>query len=135
MKFLTLKKINSREGFTLIEMLVVIGIIGVLASLVLVGLGPARESSRDARRISNLNQIRNLLEVYYLKNNGYPANLSSLGDKYVSLVGEEAAIYGYTKTGTGYYLGVDTEGNQLGSVKTGTAGEVQCNQDYCVSSD
>ena len=129
--------LGNRKGFTLIEMLVVVGIIGVLASLVLVGLGGARESSRDARRISNLNQIRNLLEVSYLRSGSYPASLDALGADYTGLVGAESARYGYTP-GAGnlsYTLGVDTEGNQTGALKTGTAGTVDCTTDYCVSNE
>ena len=67
-----LSKINSkfsfREGFTLIELLVVIAIIGILSSVVLASLNSARAKARDARRKSDLNQIRIALSMYY---NGY----------------------------------------------------------------
>ncbi|OGZ02990.1 MAG: hypothetical protein A2390_01180 [Candidatus Liptonbacteria bacterium RIFOXYB1_FULL_36_10] len=134
------KEIKSgREGFTLIEMLVVVGIIGVLASLVLVGLGPSRTASRDVKRISNVNQLRNLLEVYYLKNSKYPDSLSEatlLGyNKVVGTEKTEQERYGYTGGGSSYTIGVNTEGDQKGSVTTGEAGIVKCETDYCVSSD
>ncbi len=59
-------------GFTLIELLVVIGIIGVLASVVLASLGPAREKARDSRRLHDLGQIKNALELYYAENKTFP---------------------------------------------------------------
>jgi len=131
------KEIKSgRGGFTLIEMLVVVGIIGVLASLVLVGLGPSRTAARDVKRISNVNQLRNLLEVYYLKNSKYPDSLSEATlPGYTKVVGTESSLYGYTGGGSSYTIGVDTEGNQKGSVTTGEAGIIKCETDYCVSSD
>ncbi|MFH1246451.1 MAG: type II secretion system protein [Candidatus Liptonbacteria bacterium] len=65
-------KIKSSKGFTLIEMLIVIAVIGILASLVLVGLGPVQKRGRDARRISDLRQVQNALELYFSKEGHYP---------------------------------------------------------------
>jgi type II secretion system protein G len=60
------------RGFTLIELLLVIAIIGVLTSIVLVSLGGAREGGRDARRLSDIKQLANAIESYYLANGNYP---------------------------------------------------------------
>jgi len=54
---------TNQKGFTLIELLVVIAIIGLLAGIVLVSLGGARESARDARRISDVKQMALILET------------------------------------------------------------------------
>lgn len=65
------------RGFTLIELLVVISIIGTLATLVLIQLGTARGRARDAKRISDVNQIRSAVELYYDDNGGkYPDNIT-----------------------------------------------------------
>jgi len=61
-----------KKGFTLIEMLIVITIIALLASLILVGMGGARAKARDARRIADLHNVMNALELYYAKNGIYP---------------------------------------------------------------
>ncbi len=62
----------GKKGFTLIEMLIVIAIIGILASIVLVGIGPVQRQARDARRVSDLRQVQNALELYFSKNTEYP---------------------------------------------------------------
>ncbi len=54
---------KSQRGFTLIELLVVIAIIGILASVVLVSLTAARAKGRDARRVSDLLEVRNALAL------------------------------------------------------------------------
>ncbi|HUC31366.1 MAG TPA: prepilin-type N-terminal cleavage/methylation domain-containing protein [Candidatus Paceibacterota bacterium] len=63
---------KDRVGFTLIEILIVVAIIAILASVVLVGLGPTQEAGRDARRISDLSEVQNGLELYYNKCGIYP---------------------------------------------------------------
>ncbi|MBI4085659.1 MAG: type II secretion system protein [Candidatus Liptonbacteria bacterium] len=63
---------NLMRGFTLIEILIVVAIIAVLASAVLVGLGPVQRQGRDARRISDLRQVQTGLELYYTKCGYYP---------------------------------------------------------------
>lgn len=67
-------KHKNNRGFTLIEVLIVVFIIGLLASVVLVGLGAFRQRGRDARRIADLRSTQNGLELYYSKNGLYPAS-------------------------------------------------------------
>ncbi len=64
---------KNNKGFTLIELLVVIAIIGLLASMIMVGLSSSRTKGRDARRIADLKEVQNGLEIYYMKNGMYPS--------------------------------------------------------------
>ncbi len=59
-----MNKFLNKKGFTLIELLVVIAIIGLLASIVLASLNAARIKGRDARRISDIEQINNAIQLY-----------------------------------------------------------------------
>jgi general secretion pathway protein G len=64
-------KIN-KNGFTLIELLVVISIIGVLSGMVLVAMTGFREKARNARRVSDIRQIRTAIEMYAAERGSYP---------------------------------------------------------------
>lgn len=74
-----MKNIKARRGFTLIELLIVIAVIGLLASIVLVGLSGFRASGRDARRLSEIRQVQALLEQYFNKCGAYPFQNADTG--------------------------------------------------------
>lgn len=89
---------NSKKGFTLIEILVVVAIIAILSSVVLIGLGPTRRAGRDARRISDLRQVQNGLELYFNHCGAYPGGASNVAGCTTGsgLTGQA----GYTSMGT-----------------------------------
>ena len=58
---------RARGGFTLIEMLVVVAVIAILAGVVLTGVTGFQQSARDAKRIGDLRNIKNHLELYFNK--------------------------------------------------------------------
>lgn len=60
------------KGFTLVELLVVVAIIGLLATLAVVALGAARGKSRDVKRVTDIQGIESALALYYADSNGYP---------------------------------------------------------------
>jgi len=69
-----------RRAFTLVEMLVVIGIIGVLAALLLAALGPVRDVAHRAACANNLRQLALAIEQFDQANSCYPASRTFLND-------------------------------------------------------
>lgn len=67
-----LKALRKQSGFTIIELLIVIAIIGILATLVLTNFQGAQAKGRDTVRKSDINSIYQKLEEYYNENGGYP---------------------------------------------------------------
>lgn len=146
------KHINKQKGFTLIELLIVVAVIGILASVVLVGLGPIQKQGRDARRISDLRQIQNGLELYYNKVGSYPQNLNNLlisgGGVVPNLPKDPTGVdYSYYTNGSSYCLGAALEdlnnpnwARSVGCPIGGSglncysgSGGAQAGQLYCVS--
>ncbi len=71
-------KNKKQKGFTLLELLVVIGIIGLLASIIVVNLTGARRRARDTKRVADVRNIQTANEDYYGKYGKYPVTLADL---------------------------------------------------------
>lgn len=62
-----------KKGFTLMELLIVIALIGILVTMGVASYGTAQVKSRDSRRKTDMKVIQNAFEQYYSENNGdYP---------------------------------------------------------------
>jgi len=62
----------QKKGFTLVELLVVIGIIVFLFVLGVIALGSVRQMARDSKRLSDLRAVQTQLERYFADHNAYP---------------------------------------------------------------
>lgn len=70
---------NKTKGFTLIELVIVVAIIGIIAAAVLTSINPFENQkiSRDTIRVSQLSSIAQALELYFSENKTYPSSPSS----------------------------------------------------------
>jgi prepilin-type N-terminal cleavage/methylation domain-containing protein len=112
---------RNKRGFSLIELLVVISIIGLLSSVVLASLQTARQKAQGARIVQGMNQIKNAFELYRADTGkypnegvasckdslgwcgeGYPISYLSnvLSPKYISLITDYASLDPYFSSGT-----------------------------------
>ena len=80
------KKRKRQEGFTLVEMMVVIVIIGLLATIVIINVMPATNRAANARVKADLSTLEQGIEMYRLDNLRYPTSqegLNALVPRYI----------------------------------------------------
>lgn len=68
---------SGKLGFTFIEILVVMTIIGLLATVTAVSYSQFSKTARDGKRKSDLEQIRGALELYRANNSRYPNTIGT----------------------------------------------------------
>lgn len=127
-----------KNGFSLIELLVVISIIGVLSAILMMNFVGTRERSRDSQKIQDLNSLKSALRMYYNDNQAYPSpganNCTSclnaaIGSSY--MIGVSNIGYSYTSTDGNSFIirtqlevgaGNDDENSQIRCGLTPTPG-------------
>ncbi|KKN81275.1 hypothetical protein LCGC14_0321120 [marine sediment metagenome] len=69
----------THKGFTLVEILIVVVILGILAAIVVPQFTEASKEARESALASDLQTVRSQLELYRIQHKGdYPANTSNL---------------------------------------------------------
>lgn len=114
---------KKNTGFSLIELLVVLTIIAILSGAALAALTGFRASARDTRRIGDLQNAQNYLELYFNKCGRYPGDAtcgSTNPTGWAQLTTSLGAVMDTTKVpkdpipSRTYYYGVDTAAGQEG---------------------
>ena len=73
------KRRNADEaGFTLVELLVVVTILGILAAVAVFAIGGTATTSKKAACNTDLQTVQSASDAYYAKNNAYTASLATL---------------------------------------------------------
>ena len=68
---------RNQQGFTVPELLLVIVMVIILASLVLTNFQAAKAKQRDTQRVNDVNTMYGQIEAYFNANNAYPATFSA----------------------------------------------------------
>jgi general secretion pathway protein G len=88
---LSLKKLKN-QGFTIVELLIVIVVIGILATLVITTYNGVQSKARDTKRQTDINAIQGQVEAYNTNAGFYPtlANINSGAWRAVNMKGLDA---------------------------------------------
>lgn len=124
------------SGFTVVEIMIVVVVISIIASMTLVGFNQAQIDSRDRERVADVTALKSALTSFYRDNNEYPAPCANgiscngslldsfLVPKYIPSIPKDPKgneynyIYDTTYDADGYGLYVQFEGPP-GNCKTG----------------
>lgn len=103
---------KSKKGFTLVEIMIVVVIIGLLAAMAIPAFNKVREQSRQKAIINNLRQVSSAGQQYILENGTPTVGYLSLVPTYFQTV---SAVAGEVYTG----LVVSEDGGSLSVVTSG----------------
>jgi prepilin-type N-terminal cleavage/methylation domain-containing protein len=79
---ISLKKRN--QGFTIVELLIVIVVIGILALLVITTYSGIQQKARNSKRSSDVKSIQTQLEAFYSQNGYYPSRTDMNSDSWLT---------------------------------------------------
>ena len=91
------KRLSNRKGFTLVELLVVISIIGILSAIAIPKFTDSTKTARGAKIQADLRTMESAFQIYYASAGSYPGGIASLTAANL-LVAEPSAPVGDWKT-------------------------------------
>lgn len=111
--------IKIKKGFTLIELIIVVFIIGLLGTIVTISISGAKSKSRDLKRISEITQLQVALDNYNKAEGRYPELLfpgesligSSTGIVFMSRIPQNFSYYDMDCYVDGYEYSYDSVNN------------------------
>lgn len=136
MKKLLPKSINNPQGFTLVELLVVISIIAILSVIGVTVFGSVQKNARDARRRADIDAIQKALESNYTSGatNPYKALTGAMFNAGATPKDPQSGT-DYTLTGTlpgtTYVVCATLENTTAGNSTTGTSITAGAGTYYC----
>lgn len=84
----------NKKGFTLIELMIVVAIIGILAAIAIPKFADLIRKSNEGATKGNLGSVRSAISIYYGEMEGtYPVNFAYLTTKYLDVIPEAKNYY------------------------------------------
>ncbi len=115
----SLKDRKNQKGFTIVELLIVIVVIGILATLVIVTFSGIQQKARNTKRQTDINAIDSTVEAYFAQNGYYPT-LTNMNDptfRTANLKGFDPAAL-QDPSGSSQTLAATTSSTQYGYAAT-----------------
>lgn len=112
------KVFKSKEGFTLIELMVVLAVLGILAAVAIPRFNDMRGKATLVKAKNELKQVQTALELYYAENNSYPAADATLTgtdgilNDYIISGDLTGYAFNYSKTTSDYEIEVTYDTNK-----------------------
>ena len=100
------RRLHTEEGFTLIEMLIVIVVLGILAGIVVFGVSTMRGDASVAACHADMKQVQVAAEAYSAKLGGYPQNVAVLTGAGYLKSAPDTSVYTVTYTSQGVTTGL-----------------------------
>jgi len=118
-----MKAVNNMRGFTLLEVMVVIVILGILASMVVPNLMGSQERANMQKAVSDINALETSLSMYKMDNYKYPSTEQGL-EALVSETDIEPAPRRFPEGGYVKRLPNDPWGNEYQLLNPGEHGNM-----------
>ena len=99
-----------KNGFTIVELLIVIVIVGILAAIVFVSYSGIKSKAINALLVSNLSNASKTLSIYKLENGVYPSDIDALRSQLGSSISSNVTIQEYFFNGDDFCVNAINEG-------------------------
>ena len=118
---------QKRRGFTLVELLIVVIILGILAAVVMPKFDNPPRASREAALVTDLHAMRKAIELYAAQHDGvFPGTIAGAGtwENFVTHMTTKTDIQGNPGIQFGPYLRTGVPKNPYNGLNTGTVGPI-----------
>lgn len=115
---------NLRAGFTLVELVVVIAILGVLAGFAIPRFINANMAARGSKILADMNACESAINIYYTKTGEFPADIDVLIPSYMAVWPKPSIDSALVKKRDNNDLILDVKATKYDYIKPGSGSEL-----------